>query len=195
MCDKLWAVFCNVYEHSVPACYLERMCHQYCYFKRSESACWIRRQNSVCASEVSLAFCASADNSFSFFSVGYNSWMNVEKFIPRCVKCLVRKTVQNVLNTQTLSYRGCCLSDTPVLRWLTAHQDRLNSSSPCNSRSEPAYSRGGTGSGPPIGSHSCSGRCCLSGGTAGRGEERRGYSSWKGHHPAGNGHPRYSGSD
>lgn len=69
------------------------------------------------------------------------------------------------------------LCNPPVLWWLTARQDRWNSSSPCSSRSEPAYSHGCTGWAPPSGTHSCSGRCYLSGGTAGRDVGRKGYSS------------------
>lgn len=83
----------------------------------------------------------------------------------------------------------------PVLIRLTAHQDQLNSSAPWSSQSEPAYSRGCTGWVPLIGTRSCSGRCYRSVAAAGRGEGRRGYSSWKERHPTGNGRPRYSGYD
>lgn len=95
--------------------------------------------------------------------------------------------------TQVFMFMPPCIP--PVLRWLTAHQDQLNSSTPCSSRSEPAYSRGCAGWVPLIGTHSCGGRCCPSGGTAGKGEGRRGYSSWKERHPTGTGRPRYSGYD
>lgn len=87
------------------------------------------------------------------------------------------------------------LSVPPVSGWLTARQDQLNSSGPCSSQSEPACTRGCAGWAPPRGSRSCSGRCCRSGGTAGRGEGKLGCSSWKERHPAGNGYPRCSGYD
>lgn len=89
----------------------------------------------------------------------------------------------------------CCFSDPPVLRWLTEHQDQLNSSNPCSSRSEPAYTHGCTGWAPLLGSRSCSGRCCLSGVSVGRAEGTPGYSSWKERHPKGNGHQCCSGCD
>ncbi len=95
--------------------------------------------------------------------------------------------------TEVFMFVPSCIP--PVLRWLRAHQDQLNSSAPWSSRSEPAYSRGCASWVPLIGTHNCGGRCCRSGGTAGRGEGRRGYSSWKERHPTGNGRPRYSGYD
>lgn len=87
------------------------------------------------------------------------------------------------------------LSVPPVSGWLTARRDQLNSSGPCSSQPEPACSRGCAGWAPLRGSRSCSGRRCRSGGTAGRGEGKRGCSSWKERHPAGNGYPRCSGYD
>lgn len=79
--------------------------------------------------------------------------------------------------------------------WRTARQGQSNSSSPCSNQSEPVCSPGCTGWGPLTGSRSWNGLCCLSGGIAGRGEAMRGCSSWKEHHPTGNGRPRYSGYD
>lgn len=83
----------------------------------------------------------------------------------------------------------------PVSEWLTARRDRLNSSGPCSSQSGPACSRGCAGWAPPSGSRSWSGRCCRSGGTAGRAEGRWGCSSCKERRPTGSGCPRCSGYD
>lgn len=83
----------------------------------------------------------------------------------------------------------------PVSEWLTARQGRWNSSGPCNSRSAPACNHDCASWAPLRGSRSCSGRCCRSGGTAGRAEGRWGYSSWRERRPTGSGCPHCSGYD